>query len=116
MKKFLLVLLTLATLSSCDDLMTHDVSDVLDMDPRELEDIKSLRVRGIMGNSMNLGMLNINAFALRDIEDEDQIFYVHTTHKTLPADEGEKITLTVKLWKEIDLGFSKFYLMEEITE
>ena len=116
MKKILLFAVILTLFASCDELLTYNVSDVLDMNPRELEKMKQLRVKGIVGNSVNLGILNINAFALRDVNDPDKVFYVNTDQTTLPANEGEKVTLKVKLWKEINVGFTKFYLMEEITE
>lgn len=116
MKNYILVFFVLTIFVSCGNLFqkTYDVSEILEYNARDLEQVENFKIKGQMGNSINLGVLGINAFALRDLKEPDKIIYVHTSYNTMPANKGETLKLDLKLWKEINVGFSKFYLFEEI--
>jgi hypothetical protein len=115
MRNYLLLLIMLLSFS-CTGLLQkeYEVSEILRLKPRQLENNEVFKIKGRMGNAINLGVLSINAFALQDINNSNNIIYVHTEYQTMPANTGDLLNLKLKFWKEIDIGISRFYLFEEV--
>ena len=116
MKKFYLLLIVTTLILGCDGLlqMNYDVSEITALDSRKLESIENFKVTGKMGNSVNLGF--VNAFSFIDVNNSDELIYVSTSYKSLPANKDESLTLNLKFAREISFLSSKFLLFEEVKK
>ena len=93
-----------------EKLLSYSVADIASKDAREIEELGSFYVTGMVNGKINLGF--IKAFKLVDTKDENQAIYVISNYKSLPSNQQES-NLKVKLYHEISLNEAEFLIFEE---
>lgn len=101
-------------LLSCNEgrkILSYSVADIAIKDAREIEEMGSFDVRGIVDSKINVGL--IKAFVFRDSQQSDKTIYIISSHKSLPNKSRETV-LKLRLYKEISLFDGEFLIFEEL--
>lgn len=90
----------------------YNVTEILEMSPRAIENLNTFVIKGKLGNSVNI--LGLNCFILEDLKYSKYHMMVTTENITIPGlRKGDSIMLRIYLYKEIRIGKNNFLLFKE---
>ena len=91
----------------------YDVSEIYEMSPQRIEDLNEFKVKGVVGENVNLGF--INAFTIADVTNQDMRIFVVSEKSTSPGLAGQIVSLKLKLYKELSFGGETILLFKEFS-
>ena len=89
----------------------YSLQEIVKMNPRDVEDIGSFRVTGIIGGTVNAGFTN--ALVLHDKDSADYYMWISSDKKTLPGKKGDTVILNITFSKQYAAWGESVFLFKE---
>jgi hypothetical protein len=114
--KYALLLIYIVFNFSCKEgkkLFSYSVADIASKSAREIEEMGSFNVNGIVDGKVNLGFIKAYKFCSQN--DNANCIYILSNHKSLPSGNRESI-IKIKLYKEIAFSEAELLIFEEVKD
>ncbi|MFW9872472.1 MAG: hypothetical protein ACFFG0_05160 [Candidatus Thorarchaeota archaeon] len=94
------------------NLRVYNVTELIELPTRNIEEKGEFVIIGKRGNSINL--LGIKGFVLEDTRFSKYYLYVTTEKATIPGTKGDELLLHVRFYKEFRIGDEYFFFLKEV--
>ena len=89
----------------------YSLQQIVEMNPRDVEDISNFRVTGVIGGTVNAGFTN--ALVLHDKDSADYYIWISSDKKTLPGKEGDTVILNITFSRQYAAWGESVFLFKE---